>query len=117
MQQMEDLVDLIFVTHHNHVFFSRITRQQASDNIAGWFDMRELVRKKGEGWEDAERFLKQGTFASNSPYGKIKKKEKAFSRVAVGWEFVQGMYVQEIPKDALLYSDDDDDTDDDDGAE
>jgi len=86
----EDSVDLVFVTYHNAVYGYFTTRKNASDMMRQWFGARECVRKKEEGWAEAESFLKGHTFAIN-----IGTEEENYAECVVGWEHVIGMYIRE----------------------
>ena len=82
------------VTHQNYFWFS-MTHQEASDIMRCWFMWREQIRKREQGWEESERWLKFGTLAGNvvGISGGPDEGVDLCTRV-VGWEYVIGMYTR-----------------------
>ena len=87
---MSDAVDLVFVTPHNFLYAFFLNRQEASDIIRGWYNIRERI-KKNEANDDEVAWLAKGTFASN-----YQLLDGDYAHVAIGWEHVIGMYIREI---------------------
>src|SRR6478609_3770302 len=97
----DELVDVVFVTHHNFVYAYGMKRSEASDMLRWWYYSRE-------GWNKASWLKRlwcriQGMgmryqFASNRGYrGQDAREEGAetYADVVVGWEHVVGMYLRE----------------------
>ena len=92
MDDMKDNVHLVFVTHHEHLWAYNLTRKMASQIMRDWWNARERVRTKAEGWEGLRDWLERGTFALNrNPEGK-----PDYADMVVGWEHVIGMYIYDI---------------------
>lgn len=88
----DDTVHLVFVTPHNFMWGMYMRRQQASDLIRDWYEVRDRVMK-GEAKEEWITWLKKGTFAMNE---RSVEEGKTFAAWAIGMEHVIAMYIREF---------------------
>ncbi len=89
-----DTVTLIFVTHHNHVVMADYALKNANAEMRYWYDARDAVLNKKDGWEEAEKWLKHGTIATNHYYD---GSEETHASVIVAVEHIVGMYIKYGP--------------------
>ncbi len=87
-----DMVGLIAVTHHNHVWLGYMSVVEASRHIRGWWEAREKARTGSP--EDsalAQEWLSKGTAAVNADLEDV---EGTVALAVVAWEHVVGIYIE-----------------------
>lgn len=97
----DDLVDFVIVTRQSNFLAVTMTRQQASDSIKGWYEVREYIRNKSWWkllWSYVRTFpfwLRPLTFVLNMQLSK----DESYGYWAVDPRFIIGMYVRERGQD------------------
>lgn len=89
----EDIVQMIVVTTHNHVYIQHVTRREASDHMRSWYNARKVIGN-GEGPEidDKKSWLQWGTLSTKTASD---DGSETFTHAVIGWNSIIGMYILE----------------------